>query len=145
MNVLEIGPMVGGGAVDLGVFSDTTGRQYVALLQYGGEVPAQGSSASKVDGQWVKDPPWPSAKHPVVTLMPTTGGPRGTFAAAVIVDLARCNARFDIPSLWPDEGATQFPAQAVACMGAQIERLLPDTAGRFLTCWIAPDAEGAPF
>lgn len=141
MNLLEIGPMVGGVSVPLGKIPDVAGAEYVLLLQYGGAVPSSSSSSSLVNGNWVKNPPPTPKTCPVVTLMPINGGPRATFDAAVFVENARCGLGFILTSLWDDGKCTAFHALDITHLGTAIEVAIPEPLGRFAVQWIAPEDE----
>lgn len=131
------GPMVGGVTVNLGEFQAMDGKSYVIWLQFGGEVRTSASSASKVNGKWIKNPPPPPSKSPLVTVVPLGGGPRSSYEAAVVVDLARCAAPFVIADPWDrDDCAVQFQPNAVERLGAAIEASIPPSAGLFSTQWV---------
>lgn len=142
------GPMVGGVTVNLGEFHAMDGKSYVIWLQFGGEVYSSGSSSSKVNGKWIKNPPPPPSKSPIVTVVPLGGGPRSSYEAAVIVDLARCAAPFVIADPWDrDECVVQFQSKAVERLGAAIEASIPPSEGLFATQWVAAGtgADALPF
>lgn len=139
------GPMTGGTTVHLGEFCAVNGGRYSVWLQFGGEVRASVSGGSLVDGAWVKHPQRAPSKAPVMVLMPVGGGPRASYEAAVIVDLARCGAPLVIACLWGESDLIEFPARVVEQMGAEIERGLLPACGYFMTQWIESDPDGVPF
>jgi hypothetical protein len=147
MNVFDIGPMTGRGtiAVDLGYIPDRDGNKFVALLQFRGEMPVYGSSASLVNGRWVKNPPPPARKDPVVTLMPIGGGPRSTFEASAFVENARCGLGFILAGLWGDERCVHFERADIRHLAEQIETSIPEREGEFKTIWVAVPDDGCPF
>ena len=141
------GPMDGGTTVDLGEFCAVNGQTYSAWLQFGGEVHSSAGGASKVDGVWIKHPPRPPSTDPVVVLMPFGGGPRPSYEAAAIVDLARCAAQLWVEDPSDEKGLVAFSAAVVARLGAAIESSIPISEGQFATRWLAAsdDSLDLPF
>lgn len=141
------GPMTGGTTVHLGEYCAVDGGQYSMWLQFGGEVRPSAAGASKVDDVWIKHPQRPPSKAPVIVIMPVGGGPRASYEAAVIVDLARRGASLVIACLWGGSDLIELPPKVVEQMGAAIEGGLLPAAGYFRTQWIAEDSDpdGVPF
>ncbi|PSL83752.1 hypothetical protein C7T35_15325 [Variovorax sp. WS11] len=139
MNVFDTGPMVDGISVDLGRMRAESGREFLVLLQYGGQVHHSGSSSSLVDGKWVRVPAPPTA-YPVITLTPDGGGPRSTYAAASFLEAARAGEGFLIASLYKNVDV-DFDAASVSALAAGIERAIPASTGSFAVRWLAVQAE----
>lgn len=139
MNVYETGPMVDCVSVDLGRVYAESGREFMALLQFGGQVHHSGCSASLVDGEWRRVPHEPTT-YPVVTLTPFGGGPMSTYAAASLIEAARKGRGFLIASLY-DGVDVMFGAQAIQALAAAIEKAIPATSGSFAARWLACAAE----
>lgn len=139
MNIHEIGSMVGGISADLGRLTDTTGAEHVVLLQYGGEMPNTVRSSARVNGVWVKAPPSPPSKAPLITMMPAGGGPRTPIEASAFIENARCKLGFMLPSVWADSDPLCITAAEVARIAKAIEEQIPECMGGFAVAWSAAE------
>ncbi|MGJ7484323.1 hypothetical protein ACSFA2_03640 [Variovorax sp. LT2P21] len=145
LNVFDIGPMVDGISVDLGRLPDAEGNDYLVLLQYGGLVCSSCTSAGIVNSVWAKSPPSPPDRQPIVTLMPLGGGPRATFAAAGIVENARCGLGLLMCNLRGVGDVTTFLAADIRHLAARVEQDIPDVVGGFVVRWEPAIDDGLPF